>query len=111
MYRVSPDVSTRLMLDPLQKHLTVVWERVFSKVRKRTSILHCDGRTPDLRYPAAPENVRSTIALPEPLPTVLLAATMAELFHAEHVLTAIGARMGRSTVVNLRLKALHRLRA
>jgi N-methylhydantoinase A len=90
----------------LQKHFDSLGARVLEEVRKENvdpATVKVE-RLLDLRYQRQTSEL--TIALPEPLPTVSLAATMAELFHAEHEHTYGYRRQNESiTVVNLRLKA------
>jgi N-methylhydantoinase A len=91
----------------LQKHYETLEECVLEEVR----IENVDPATIkterflDLRYQRQTSEL--TIALPDPLPPISLATTMAELFHAEHEHTYGYRRPNEPImVVNLRLKAI-----
>jgi N-methylhydantoinase A len=91
----------------LQKHYETLEERVLGEVRRENvdpATLKTE-RFLDLRY--LRQTSELTIALPDPFPPISLAATMAELFHAEHEHTYGYRRPNEPiTVVNLRLKAI-----
>jgi N-methylhydantoinase A len=90
----------------LQENCGRLEARVLQEVRKENidpATLKME-RFLDLRYQRQTSEL--TIAMPNPLPSASLAATMAELFHKEHEHTYGYRRQNESiTLVNLRLKA------